>query len=545
MSHKPSDLLCALVASCRRSRAPKNLAILLALTTVSPVIPTLVPNAAPAKAQEIAQPRPDAQLYLTADQLTYDNDNEVVTASGNVQMEYDGRNLVANQVSYDQKTRRVKAFGNVEIVEPDGNRIYAQEIDITDDFGLGFVNALRVETNQNTRFAAESAERLADQKTVFNQGIYTACEPCKERPDRPPLWQIKAEKVILDGVEKTVTYRHARFELFGAPIAYLPYFTHADPSVKRKSGFLVPTFGVNNRFGYWGRHTYFWATGDSHDLTLQARHYSKQGFLAHARWRHQLENGYYEFIGAGIDQRDPSAFNAGTNDSRVRERGMFGSTARFDINPRWSFGWDVLAQSDNNFSRTYEIDGYQLENFTNQIFLRGLHDKSFFDLASKRYLVQTNSLTRTANAFGFESQQPTVLPVWDYNYLTNEDTLGGEIKLDFNVTALTRNKLGFALGGPSGDSRTNGINGNTGRGSADLAWEKTLITDAGLSFTPSLSMRADWIYTDGFSLPTNPNNTGEVTNGNYGRFMPTAGLEVGYPVLATNEYSSHVVEPVA
>ena len=35
----------------------------------------------------------------------------------------------------------------------------------------------------------------------------------------------------------------AQFELFGVPIFYMPYFSHADPSVKRRSGFLMPEYG--------------------------------------------------------------------------------------------------------------------------------------------------------------------------------------------------------------------------------------------------------------------------------------------------------------
>ena len=85
----------------------------------------------PALAQRIEQRNPNAQLLLKADQLIYDNDAQVVTAIGDVQLDYDGFNVVAERVSYNQRTRRVTASGNVEIIEPDGNRIYADSIDLT------------------------------------------------------------------------------------------------------------------------------------------------------------------------------------------------------------------------------------------------------------------------------------------------------------------------------------------------------------------------------------------------------------------------------
>ena len=493
----------------------------------------------PAQAQTIRQRDPNAQLLLKADQLIYDNDAEKVTALGNVQLDYDGYNVVADRVSYNQKTRKVKAFGNVEILEPDGNRIFAQEIDLTDDFSEGFLNALRVETPDNTRFAAESAERFSDGKTVFHHGVYTACEPCRDKPDKPPIWQVKAEKVIIDGKTKTVTYRNARFELFGLPIAFLPYFSHADASVKRKSGFLVPTVGYSDKFGAWYRQPYFLVTGDSHDLTLSATGFSKQGVLGEATWRHQLENGFYTITAAGINQQNPAEFKS-SPDMNVTRRGMIGSSGRFDINPRWTFGWNVLAQSDSNFSRTYKIKDYSKYNITNDVYLRGLHDRSYFDLSAKQYLIQQPTTLGTGTALQFNSEQALIRPVFDYNYVTTESRTGGQINLDVNVTSLERNVLSQTLVVASGDDRTHGLNGDTTRVSADLGWKKTITTANGLMITPSLSARGDWTTTNGIVSAANT-----VTTGSYSRFMPTAGLEVSYPILARTENSSHVFEPIA
>ena len=164
---------------------------------------------------------PNARLLLVSDELIYDRDNELVIAQGGVQIDYGGNKLVARKVTYNQKTGRLMAEGNVEIVEKDGNRIYSDQIDITDDFSEGFVNALRVETIDNTRFAAESATREGGNITTFNQGVYTACEPCRENPEKAPIWQIKSRKIIWNGQKKTVRFEGAHFELFGMPLATL------------------------------------------------------------------------------------------------------------------------------------------------------------------------------------------------------------------------------------------------------------------------------------------------------------------------------------
>lgn len=67
----------------------------------------------------------DAKLLLAANELLYDRDAERVVASGAVQINYNGYQMVARQVVYDQKTGRVTAAGNIELVEPGGNRVYA------------------------------------------------------------------------------------------------------------------------------------------------------------------------------------------------------------------------------------------------------------------------------------------------------------------------------------------------------------------------------------------------------------------------------------
>ncbi|MCC6203731.1 MAG: LPS-assembly protein LptD, partial [Hyphomicrobiales bacterium] len=74
-----------------------------------------------------------SQMLLEADTLVYDQDMSTVTAVGGVQIEYGGNNLVAERVIYNRQTGRLLAVGKVEIVDQDGTKFYADEIDITDD----------------------------------------------------------------------------------------------------------------------------------------------------------------------------------------------------------------------------------------------------------------------------------------------------------------------------------------------------------------------------------------------------------------------------
>lgn len=539
----------------------------------------------------------DAKLFLEADTVIYSSNSAVVTAGGGVQIDYGGYKLVARQVVYNQKTRRLIAAGDVELQQPDGNRIYADSADITDDFADGFVNALRVETPDNTRFAAKGAVRERGSVTTFEQGVYTACEACKEHPERAPLWQVKARKIVWDQQEKVVRYYGAKFELFGAPIAYLPYFQSPDPTVKRKSGFLTPSFVSSSDLGYGLRVPYFFALSDSYDATVAGTYYSRQGFLGEAEFRQATGNGFYTLQAAGISQRDPDAFaddgltfdvSSGAYRSRSpdflnEERGMIGTIGRFDLSDRWTFGWDILAQSDQNFSNTYNIQNFGRTFHTSEIYLSGLGDRSFFDLRAERFDIQSLSDLD-------QDLQPDILPTLDYQTIDPSPIGGGEVQVDVNVVNLRRGdsdagsllicEQGFVInGGCDGraDDTTVGgllnsnrvfpfrddvfdrsvLEGDYSRGTASAEWRRTITTDGGLLLTPSLGVRGD-VYQadmsiDGFGFPADPfvGRTAGVDLGGIDidtsgfRGMATAGLEARYPVIIEAANSSHIIEPIA
>lgn len=495
-------------------------------------------------------PEPEEQLLLESDELIYDNDRGLVIAIGNVQIAYGRSTLVADQVEYNQQSGRVLAIGNVEILEPNGNRIFAQEIDITDDFRDGFVSALNVQTADNSRIAAESAERRDGDTTTFRDGVYTACAQCKENPEKPPFWQIRAKKVVINNSKQTIDYEDATFEFFGRPVVRLGRFSHADPAVKRKSGFLLPNFSETENLGIGYRQGYFFNLAPNYDLTLWGTYYSNQGFLGEAEWRHRLANGEYSIRYAGIDQQNPGAFGATTIDAGETDRHAIITNGLFDINSRWQFGWNALFQTDDNFARTYDIAGFDERDVTNEAFLRGLGEKNYFNLAVQDFLVQDNLLDSNTVLPGnqsFTDQQATVLPVLDYNAVSGEEFQYGQLSLDLNVTNISRgapqtdNADGLLTVAPN--ERFHGVEGFFSRVSAELEWKASTITSAGAVVTTSLSVRGDSIQQDNERLATQFNPL--TSNESIYRVMPAAMMEIRYPLIAQSGYTTHLLEPIA
>ena len=206
-------------------------------------------------------------MLLQATEIRYDYTNNTVSAVGNVQIYYNGSTVEADEVIYDQKTKRLQARGNVRMTEADGKIIYGQFIDLTDDYRDGFVDSLRLETPDDTRFAATRADRVKGNYTVMQNGVYTACEPCKDDPKKPPLWQIEAARIIHDSGEKMIYFEDARVEFFGVPLIYFPFMSQPDPSVSRKSGFLFPNITYSTVYGGGFEIPYFWALAPNYDLT--------------------------------------------------------------------------------------------------------------------------------------------------------------------------------------------------------------------------------------------------------------------------------------
>ena len=490
----------------------------------------------------------NARMLLEANELVYDFDNEIVSAIGGVEIHYDGFTVEADKVTYHQRSGRLIASGGVRIVEPDGNIVTATQADITDDLRDGFVENINVQTVGRARFAASSAERQGGNITIFNDGVYTACEPCRDKPDRPPLWQVKATKIIVNNEEKTVSYENASLEFYGVPIAWLPFLFHPDPTVKRKTGFLQPDLGYANPLGVSVATPFFWNIAPDRDITFVPTVYSKQGFLGQVEWRQRLMNGSYNIRLAGILQQDITEFVDENGDrlSGYREdRGAVQTSGRFRINDRWAWGWDFLASSDRTFGRDYSIAGATERDVTNEIYLTGLGEQNYFDLRVYDFKVQRENTVDINVVSGDEyvhddqAEQAFVHPILDHNYIFGQPVFGGELHIQSNFTSLTRAEA---------DLQTtplmayyNGVAGTFTRASTDISWQRTLVGMGGQMFTPFAYVKADVNWSS--ARPGDPPIL--IKNEVIGRAMPAIGLEYQWPFLATGGPATQTFGPIA
>ena len=387
-------------------------------------------------------------MLVQAREINYDYVNHRVAAVGNVQIYYGGSTLQADRVIYDQATKRLHAEGNVQLREEDGKVTYGTIMDLSDDYRDGFVDSLRLDTPDQTRMAAARAERTSGNFTVMHNGVYTACAPCKDDPKKPPLWQVKAVRIIHDQGEKMLYFEDARLEFFGAPLAWLPYFSAPDPTVKRKTGMLMPTINSSSNYGLAVEVPYYWALAPDYDATFEPMITTKQGLLLQGEFRQRLIDGAYSIRAAGIHQSEPSYFvhNDGSPTPGYRDwRGSLESEGQFALNSRWTWGWDALMLSDKTFLQDYNphLSSYHVVNplqtgiteGVSQIYLTGKGNRSYFDVRSIYYLGFSEA--------DVQNQIPVIHPVIDYTYTFDHPVLGGELGYNVNFTSLTRNQANF------------------------------------------------------------------------------------------------------
>jgi LPS-assembly protein len=518
-------------------------------------------NPLPPRPPRPQRPANDGQMLVQATEVDYDYNNSRVSAVGNVQMFYNGTSVEADKVIYDQKTKRLHAEGNIRMTDVDGKITYANILDLSDDYRDGFVDSLHVDTADSTRMAATRADRSSGNYTVFENGVYTACAPCKDDPKKPPLWQVKGARIIHDQSDKMLYFENAQLEFFGVPMAYLPYFSTPDPTVKRKTGFLMPSITENSTYGYAVEVPFFWDIAPDYDATFSPRIMSEQGVLFQAEFRQRLLNGSYQIRAYGIDQLDPSAFAGQPGDRQFR--GGVETKGEFALSDKWVWGWEGVAVTDYMVMSDYRLSQYKdpLAAFLNlpteaisQLYLTGVGDRSYFDARAIYYL----SLS------GNQSQVPVVAPVIDYSNVLSHSVLGGELSYKGNFTSLTRDTAAFdpitaaalangsCLPTSADPARTitpancllRGMPGTYTRATGEVDWRRSFTDSAGEIWTPFASVRADAIDS---SVANQPGVSNFLPTGESQalRLMPTVGLEYRYPFINVQPWGTTTIEPIA
>jgi LPS-assembly protein len=190
-------------------------------TEASAQTQTLAPAAPAAPAQT------DELVEFSADQVTYDSENDIVTALGQVRLERDGNYVAADRVTWSRSTGEVRAEGNVVVMNPQGDKLVGENVVLADTLKEGTIDNLLVVLEGGGRIAATRGRRAGD-LTILEDAIYSPCPVTTETGcPRNPSWAITAAQVVYDPNANRVRFRGGRMQIFGVTLPLLPIFSIA------------------------------------------------------------------------------------------------------------------------------------------------------------------------------------------------------------------------------------------------------------------------------------------------------------------------------
>lgn len=458
-----------------------------------------------------------APVDFAADHVEHDETGNIVTATGNVELVQAGRILKADKIVYNLKDDVVVATGHVVLNEPTGDTYFGDQVRLNEGMKRGFVQGLKGMMADGSRFTAVDGDRVAGQKTTLREATYTPCEPCKADPSKAPMWQLVADEVTHHEDEKRISYRDARLEMFGVPVAYTPYFSHPDGSVKRKSGFLTPSFGYDTQLGMKYQQSYYWNIAPDKDATVGAMTMTDQAPVMLGEYRQRFDNGALKLSGSSTYSARTERVNGVDQDVGEDVRGHLFGHALWDVNDKWRSGARVQVTSDDQYLNQYDLSGDDV--LENEVYAERFDGR---DYAVVRALSFQDLRTSQRGV-----DQPHVVPEVKASFVGKpNDTLGGRWKADVSALGLYRDGNGQDMA----------------RGTGEAGWERRFVSGFGLVTVADVLSRAD-IYSVQ-DRDTSVPGSATSSNSSQMRGFVQGNVISSYPVIRRFDGWQWTVEPL-
>jgi LPS-assembly protein len=501
----------------------RAIAVVLALLVVSLPAWSKTPSPGPggklsgSKTGGVRARRP---YLVTADQIEFERDLRLVVARGHVEISEGDQVVLADTVTYNQRTDTATASGRVALLQPNGDVTFADFMELHDRLKDGFVRNIRVLMNDGSRLAGNTAQRANDGTvTEIRRSVYSPCDLCKKDPTRPPVWQIRAERTVDDAKSKTIDFYDAEMQIDGLPVAWLPYFSTPEPSVRRASGFLTPLLGYSNRVGGRIEIPYFWAISPDKDMTFAPLFTTNAGTVLIDEYRERFSNGLIDLTGTlGIGTPPVGVNNLNQVVTEQGVRGSLFGDGEFDLTDDWRATFGIQRSSDIAYLLRYGF--YSPQDFlTSYGTLENFHADSYANVSVTAF----QSLWPGVG----DSIEPLAAPLADYMYVMRPESIGGQVTLAGNALNLVR------FGGTS--ERRLSVAGS---------WQRPFDGLVGDRFRFLASLRGDAYYSS--SLPDSAGApAGLPENAFAARAFPQAGLTWRYPWIRRDGNLTELIEPEA
>ncbi|MEM9576221.1 MAG: LPS assembly protein LptD [Pseudomonadota bacterium] len=364
-------------------------------------------------AQNTPEPTPPA--VLVADEIFIAADRELI-ARGNVEAFQGQVRMQAQEIRYDRVTGALTITGPIRLQEGDSIIMLADAAELDETLRTGLLTGARIVIDQQLQLTTAQVERVNER---YNQTYKTAVTSCKTCEDgKPPLWQIRARRVIHDKEERQLYFEDAQFRIGNVPVFYFPRLRLPDPTVKRATGFLIPSYVSTSELEFGLKVPYFIALREDRDLTLTP-YISSRTRTMEFRYRQAFVKGDIQFDGA-VSRDD---LKSGSTRSY-----LFGKGA-FDLRDDFKLTFDIELSSDDDYLEDYS---YSSKDRLDSQILVSRARKDEYTAAS---LINFHTLRETES----NATQPSIIGDVYYQKRLFPDLIGGEFRLTANLHNHIRN----------------------------------------------------------------------------------------------------------
>ena len=263
-------------------------------------------------------------ITIISDKINYDRKINLINSEGPTKFNLTNYKIKSSNVFFDRNKQIIYGDEDTILKDKDGNIIklknkfnlnvekevaQASNSIILDKDGNKYIFedlAINLKTNEiagkeikidfkNTYFGNEENDPLLKGKSSYSnenelkvyKAVFSTCNTINKNCRG---WELNAEEFKHDKERKVFEYKNSWLKIFDFKVFYLPYFNHPDPSVKRKSGFLTPSYGSSDSLGTQINFPYFKVLSEDKDMTFNPRYYADKSFLLQNEYRQALRN---------------------------------------------------------------------------------------------------------------------------------------------------------------------------------------------------------------------------------------------------------------
>ncbi len=231
---------------------------------------------------------------IVSKNVYFDREKKIIYGSEDTNIIDEKNNIfnLKNKFKFDIKNEILKSKKS-DIIDNKGNRYKFQDLVVNLKINEIVGKEIKVEFNK-TYFGNENNDPILKGRSSYSSDdelkVYKAVfSTCNVKNKTCRGWELNADEFKHDKREKIFEYKNSWLKIFDYKLLFVPYFNHPDPSVKRKSGFLTPTYNSSDSLGTSINFPYFKVIDIDKDITFSPRYYADKSFLLQNEYRQALQ----------------------------------------------------------------------------------------------------------------------------------------------------------------------------------------------------------------------------------------------------------------